>query len=64
MGLSYVTEFTKVVDTSYDANDEIVATDFAYTNRSAKGSGNTALFELILSCASGTVEPVGFEPWW
>lgn len=45
-------EFAKVIATFYDGNNQVVGTDYAYTNPSTIQAGNTAPFELIVASAS------------
>lgn len=45
-------QFVKVTGTFYDSNNQVVATDFTYTNPSDIGSGQKAPFELLLTSAS------------
>jgi hypothetical protein len=45
-------EFVKVTGTFYDSNNQVVATDFTYTNPSDIALGQKAPFELILTSAS------------
>ena len=45
-------QFVKVTGTFYDSNNQVVGTDFTYTNPNDIGSGQKAPFELILSSAS------------
>ena len=45
-------QFIKVTGTFYDSNNQVVGTDFTYTNPTDIGPGQKAPFELILSSAS------------
>ena len=45
-------QFVKVTGTFYDSNNQVVATDFTYTNPSDIGAGLKAPFELTLISAS------------
>ena len=45
-------QFVKVTSTFYDSNNQVVATDFTYTNPTDIGPRQKAPFELILSSAS------------
>jgi len=45
-------QFVKVTGTFYDSSDNVVATDFTYTNPSDIGSGQKAPFQLTLTSAS------------
>jgi hypothetical protein len=45
-------QFVKVTGTFYDTNNQVVATDFTYTNPADIGAGQKAPFELILTSAS------------
>jgi hypothetical protein len=42
----------QITGTFYDRNNEVVATDFTFTNPSDIGSGQKAPFEIILTSAS------------
>lgn len=44
--------FVKIIGTFYDSSNQVVATDFTYTNPTNIDSGGTAPFEIILSSAS------------
>ena len=48
----------KVIATFYDVNDQVVATDFTYTNPGTIPVGNTAPFELIVTSASIPMEQI------
>lgn len=45
-------EFVKVTSTLYDARNQVVATDFTYTDPSDVGPGQKAPFEIIVTSAS------------
>jgi hypothetical protein len=47
-----VAQFVQVTGTFYDSNNQVVGTQFTYTNPSDIGSGQKAPFELILTSAS------------
>ena len=51
-------QFVKVTGTFYDTNNQVVATDFTYTNPSDIGSGQKAPFELTLTSASVPVSGI------
>lgn len=51
-------QFVKVTGTFYDTNNQVVATDFTYTNPSDIGSGQKAPFELTLTSASIPVSQI------
>jgi hypothetical protein len=51
-------EFVKITGTFYDTNNQVVATDFTYTNPSDIGSGQKAPFELLLMSASIPVSQI------
>jgi hypothetical protein len=44
--------FVKIIGTFYDTNNQVVATDYTFSNPSDIGSGDTAPFELIVTSAS------------
>jgi len=50
--------FVKVIGTFYDSNDQVVATDFTYTNPSDISSGGTAPFEITLLSASVPISQI------
>jgi hypothetical protein len=50
--------FVKIIGTFYDSNNQVVATDFAYTNPSGISSSGTAPFEIILSSASVPISQI------
>ena len=45
-------QFVQVIGTFYDNNNQVVGTQFTYTNPSDIGAGQKAPFELILTSAS------------
>ena len=45
-------EYVKVTGTFYDSNNQVVATDFTYSNPRDIGSGQKAPFQLLLTSAS------------
>jgi hypothetical protein len=51
-------QFVKITGTFYDSNNQVVATDFTYTNPSDIGSGQKAPFELTLTSASVPVSEI------
>ena len=50
--------FMKITGTFYDINNEVVATDFTYTNPTDISPGQKAPFELILTSASIPVSEI------
>jgi hypothetical protein len=50
--------FVKIIGTFYDINNQVVATDFAYTNPTDIGSGATAPFEILLLSASVPISQI------
>ena len=55
--------FVKVPGTFYDTNNQVVATDFTYTNPADIGPGIKAPFELILTSASISVSQIDHYNW-
>ena len=51
-------QFVQVIGTFYDNNNQVVGTQFTYTNPSDIGAGQKAPFELILTSASIPVSQV------
>ena len=51
-------QFVKVTGTYYDSSNQVVATDFTYTNPSDIGPGQKAPFELTLLSASIPVSQI------
>ncbi|MGB8574105.1 MAG: FxLYD domain-containing protein [Nitrososphaeraceae archaeon] len=51
-------QFVQVIGTFYDNNNQVVGTQFAYTNPSDIGAGQKAPFELILTSASIPVSQI------
>jgi hypothetical protein len=51
-------QFVKITGTFYDSSDNVVGTDFTYTDPSDIGSGQKAPFELLLMSASIPVSQV------
>lgn len=51
-------QFVKITGTFYDSNNQVVATDFTFTNPSDIGSGQKAPFDLTLTSASVPVSQI------
>lgn len=54
----FTAEFVKIIGTFYDNNNNVVGTDFTYTEPYTIGAGNTAPFDLLLTSGSASI-PVG-----
>jgi hypothetical protein len=48
----------KVIGTFYDSNNQVVATDFAYTNPTNIGPGSMAPFEILVLSASVPISEI------
>ena len=53
-----VAQYVEIIGTFYDSNNQVVATDFTYTNPTDIGSGQKAPFDLTLTSASIPVSQI------